>query len=313
MDKILLVLLCLVIGILFRRLRWLGEDSPKTLATLVVRLALPAVTLREIHRLEIPHEGLQIWLIPASMAWICFVVTFAFFQLPGIRELPLKRRGALVLMIGACNTSFVGFPLLESLLGSSSLGVGVLVDQPGSFVVVSTVAVMASAYFSGKSIGRNQSVVRQLLLFPPFLALLAAVVTYPLTYPDWLLLLLDRLGALLVPLAVLQAGTQLSLPRERISDLWMPALIGLLARLVLWPAIFASILFGVLRLRGMVPMVTTLESAMAPMITAAIVATEYDLDPKLVQLMTAVGIPLSLLTVPAWYLILMHLFPFSTG
>jgi hypothetical protein len=242
------------------------------------------------------------------MAWICFIVTLAVFQLPGLRAIPLKRRGALVLMIGACNTSFVGFPLLEALLGHASIGVGVLVDQPGSFLVISTVSVVAAANFSGKSVSSYVSLMRQLVLFPPFVAMIVAVVTHPLAYPDWLIGLLERFGALLVPLAVLQVGTQLSLPRDRLSELWRPALLGLIARLFLWPLIFSVFLFGVLHLRGMVPMVTTLESAMAPMITAAIVATEYDLEPELVQLMTAIGIPLSLITVPAWYFFLTRLF-----
>jgi predicted permease len=46
--------------------------------------------------------------------------------------------------------------------------------------------------------------------------------------------------------------------------------------------------------------VTILESAMAPMIMAAVVADEFDLDRQLANLMVGVGIPLSLVTVPLW-------------
>jgi predicted permease len=46
------------------------------------------------------------------------------------------------------------------------------------------------------------------------------------------------------------------------------------------------------------------EAAMAPMIGAAIVATEHRLDPSLTTLMVGIGIPLSFLTVPAWWYVL---------
>ncbi len=46
--------------------------------------------------------------------------------------------------------------------------------------------------------------------------------------------------------------------------------------------------------------VTVIESAMATMITAAVVANEFNLDNELTNLMVGIGIPLSLATVPLW-------------
>jgi len=40
---------------------------------------------------------------------------------------------------------------------------------------------------------------------------------------------------------------------------------------------------------------------MAPMVTAAIVASAYGLKPRFSSLMLSVGIPLSLITVLIWY------------
>jgi predicted permease len=50
--------------------------------------------------------------------------------------------------------------------------------------------------------------------------------------------------------------------------------------------------------------VTVFESAMAPMIGASIVAFEHELDPPLPTRMVGVGIPLSFLTLPAWWFVL---------
>ena len=59
-----------------------------------------------------------------------------------------------------------------------------------------------------------------------------------------------------------------------------------------------------LSIEGQSLRVLVLEAAMAPMITGAIVATEFDLDSELAQAMVGLGIPLSLLTVPAWWFFL---------
>lgn len=47
-----------------------------------------------------------------------------------------------------------------------------------------------------------------------------------------------------------------------------------------------------------------LEAAMAPMITAAVVARELDLDGEIAQLLVGIGIPLSFATVSIWWRLL---------
>lgn len=49
---------------------------------------------------------------------------------------------------------------------------------------------------------------------------------------------------------------------------------------------------------------TAFEMAMPPMIGAAIVAAEHRLNPPLVALMVGIGIPLSFVTLPLWWLAL---------
>ncbi len=55
---------------------------------------------------------------------------------------------------------------------------------------------------------------------------------------------------------------------------------------------------------GRIIQVTIFEAAMPPQIGAAIVAMEHKLEPALVALMVGIGIPLSFLTLLAWYYVL---------
>ena len=67
------------------------------------------------------------------------------------------------------------------------------------------------------------------------------------------------------------------------------------------PALILALLAGPLGSNWQVLSVTVFEAAMGPQIGASIVAMEHELDPPLVTLMVGVGIPLSFLTLPAWW------------
>jgi predicted permease len=50
--------------------------------------------------------------------------------------------------------------------------------------------------------------------------------------------------------------------------------------------------------------VSIMEAAMAPMITASILASTHGLKPRLSSMMIGYGIPLSFITLTVWYFIL---------
>ena len=79
---------------------------------------------------------------------------------------------------------------------------------------------------------------------------------------------------------------------------------GLGFKLVLGPALVLLLVASFFDLHGEAARVIVFEAAMAPMIGAAIVAADHKLDPPLTALMVGIGIPLSFLTVPMWWLAL---------
>jgi malate permease and related proteins len=141
--------------------------------------------------------------------------------------------------------------------------------------------------------------VRKVLTFAPCIALIVSLVLIPVTYPAWLDSLLRRLGATLVPLALLSVGYQVqwSAIRGKARELGL----GLSFKLLLGPLLIALLFAGLFAERGETIQITIFEAAMAPQIGAAIVAMDHDLDPPLVTLMIGVGILLSFLTLPLWW------------
>jgi malate permease and related proteins len=251
-----------------------------------------------IHKLTLSGDIVLVMM----MAWICFAVAVGFFWLLGrYRKLSRATVGSLILTGGMGNTAFFGLPMIEAYYGQQSMGTGILIDQTGSFLVLSTVGIIvAGIYSSGRPSGA--SILLSILRFPPFIALVVALLLLPVEYPDWLTSVLTRLGDTLAPLALLSVGLQL-----RLGQLWENCCnlsIGLFYKLVFAP-FFIFVLYVVLiGAKGEVMQVTIFEAAMPPMITAAILAKEHNLDVELATLMVAVGLPLSFVTLSAWWWLL---------
>ena len=299
MDNFILLIACFVLGIVLRASGRLPDNAPAALNGYIVNVALPALTLTYVHALA-PDWRL---LAAASMAWVLFALGTAFFWFVG-RMLKLSRPtvGALILTGSFANTSFIGLPMIEAWYGAQWLGVGIVADQLGSYFVLSTLGVVLAGVYSSGARVDARAVAKKMLGFMPFVSLLVALLLMPLAYPTWLASLLERLGLTLVPLALVSVGYQLRLSAIR-GRLRLLAL-GLGFKLVVGPALILLLYAGVFSARGPVIQVTVFEAAMGPMIGAAIVAMDHDLDPSLVTLMVGIGIPLSFVTLPIWWWLL---------
>ena len=296
MNNYLLLGACLLLGILLRRLGRLPDNAAASLNGFVVHISLPALTLTCVHGLKL-HTGL---ILPALMAWLMFGIGCGFFWLAA-KTLGFSRAttGALTLTGGLANTSFVGLPMIETFYGREFLGLGILIDQLGSYFVLSTLGILvASLYSSGHSVSAK-AVIRKIVLFVPFQAFVIALLLMPFEYPTWLDELLRRLGATLVPIALVSVGYQLQISHVRGRALAL--FVGLVFKLAIGPALILLLFAGVLRSDWQALSVTVFEAAMGPMIGASIVAMDHELDPPLVTLMVGVGIPLSFLTLPVWW------------
>jgi malate permease and related proteins len=297
MNNYLLLAVCFVLGIILRKLKRLTEDAAATLNGFVIHISLPALTLTYVHGLSLQTN----LIVPALMAWVMFAIGYLAFWFVGrVFGLSGTTTGALTLTAGMANTSFVGLPMIDTFYGPHYLGLGILIDQVGSYFVLSTLGILpASLYASGGATICIRAVLRKIVLFVPFQAFVLALLLIPFEYPPWLDELLKRLGATLVPLALVSVGYQLQLSqlRGKASALSL----GLAFKLVIAPAVILFLFAGLMRDNWQALSVTVFEAAMGPMIGASIVAMDHGLDPPLVTLMVGVGIPLSFLTLPAWW------------
>lgn len=303
MENLLLLVCCLGLGILFRQSRLLPENAYLSLNGFVIYAALPALVLEKIP--GIPFSGNVLY--PVLMPWLIFGLSIPFFAWLGKRKGWSRQTiGCLTLTAGLGNTSFVGIPVMQMLWGEPGVQVAILADQPGSFAALATLGIgIASYYASGTSTLKD--VLLRVVRFPPFLAFILALI---LKGGGWQLpeithFTLSRLGSMVVPLALVSVGMQLkaSPPGKELGKLaW-----GLGFKLILAPAVIFTLYILVLGNKSLLSQGSVMEAAMGPMITAAIVATNFGLDPALVGRVVGLGIPASFLTLPLWYLLLQYI------
>lgn len=301
MNNYVLLGACLLLGLFLRRSGRLPDNAAASLNGFVVHISLPALTLTYVHGLKLDTS----LILPALMAWVMFGVGCGFFWLAA-RAIGFSRAttGGLMLTGGLANTSFIGLPMIDTFYGPQFLGLGILIDQLGSYFVLSTLGILVASLYSGHSMNAK-TVIRKIVLFVPFQAFVLALLLMPFEYPIWLNELLMRLGATLVPIALVSVGYQLQLSQVRGKAYALT--VGLVFKLAVAPALILLLFAGVLGAEGPVLSVTVFEAAMGPMIGASIVAIDHELDPPLLTLMVGVGIPLSFLTLPVWWHLLSFL------
>jgi predicted permease len=298
MANLLILFLCLAAGVVMRRTGRLPEHSHTVLNSFIINISLPALTLAQIHGVQLQSALAY----SVAMPWVMFILGAGFFWiLARLLKLSPATTGGLMLVGGLANTSFVGLPMIEAFYGPSGMAIGIVIDQLGTYLVLSTLGIAIAAIYS-EGAASAREIAKRIVTFPPFLALLVAVALFRVDYPEWLSSVLLRLGGTLTPLALVSVGFQLRLTAIERNGAALAG--GLAFKLCVAPLLLTALYVGILHATGRVIQITLFEAAMGPQIGGSIVAIQYGLNPPLVTLMVGIGIALSFLTAPMWWYLL---------
>jgi malate permease and related proteins len=136
---------------------------------------------------------------------------------------------------------------------------------------------------------------------PPFLALLVAFALRPIGLPDVVRQVVELLGAAVVPLAMVSIGMRLRL--DVVTH--RPAVLatGLVLRMAVAPALVlgAAVVLGAHGTPAWE--VSIVQSAMPPMVTAAVIAVDAGLDERLAVALAGIGVAVAMASLPLWALV----------
>lgn len=285
MEQFAFIIALLLIGIALQKAP-APVDFAKSLNFFVIYVSLPATVLIQVPKIHFDLSAFGVILIP----WLLLPIVIALVILM-TRNYPPHVRAALLLVMPLGNTSFVGIPIVHTLLGEEAIPYVLMYDQFGTFLMLSLYgAAVIARYETGAF--HKRLIMKKLLFFPPFIFLVFALVygeMPSLTQPY-----LKLLSSTLVPLALVSVGYSMKFGGE--IDY------GLFARsLVLKLVIMPLIAFGVLFAMGTDPLAlktAVLESGMPSMITAGALAIAAGFAPALSAALVGYGIVVSLVTLP---------------
>ena len=287
MENFILIFICLAAGMGLQKLALFDNNAPLTLNLYVIWVALPALILRQVPTLSFSTDLFILlimpWLMTALGAVFVFVASRLFCWSRDVTAV-------LLLTVPLGNTSFLGIPMIEAFWGTEMVSYGIIYDQFGSFLALSTYGSFILAFYSDQQRQSAGIILKKVLTFPPFMALLVALVfAKPLQLPA-LAGSLSMIASSLVPVVMFAIGLQLKI--KLAPGQTLPFCFGLTTKLLVAP--FAALLIcQLLGLEGSAARIAVFEAGMPPMVTAGAMAMSAGFAPRLTAALVGWGILLS--------------------
>lgn len=289
MENIAFIIFLLTLGYSLKFLKF-PENFAQSLNLFIIYISLPATILLQVPKIKLDSSVV----LPLMTPWILLIFTASIVLFFG-KRLDKNTKAALLLLLPLGNTSFFGFPMLETLLGREALAYGVIYDQLGSFLILATYGAFVIAFYQGKEVNAR-AIMLKIATFPPFVFLILAIFTGRLstTVEHYL----SILSSTLTPMAIISVGFGISL---KLSEQKKILALALTYKLLVVPLLLL-VLFRIFGFGGLDVKVSMLESVMPSMITAGALAIHAGFAPKLSSEIVGYGLIISLLTVPlvAW-------------
>ena len=293
MEKSLLLLLFLVLGIFCKKKKLLPNSVAKMLNKVLINFFIPILILQYLPNLKFDKS--HIWLVITP--WIIYLFSFLFFEVFNyLRPIPKSARATLIMTSGIGSISFAGFPIFELFYGQEGLSLGLILSLAGTFVVCNTIGIFTGFWYAQRKTNYSK-LVRDILTFPPFMAMIFAVILLNLDiqYTESFALAIKFLGAPFSALALFAVGLNLTTTSFNQNKNYF--LLGQGFKLILAPLLIYTVLYFFGENNSLVGKICILGAGLGSMNTIAIVAAELNLRPKLAYLMPGVGIPISIITV----------------
>lgn len=299
MVNFVLIAFSITAGMLFRTFNLIPKDAHKTINTWVLYLALPAVSFKYIPKIQWSTE----MLFPTLSVLLVWAGSWVFMEVYcRFKNYSQRSRSTLEIASGFSNTSFIGFPLIMAYYTEQDLSIAIICDQV-LFLLLSTVGIICAIKGNRSETEgiKARSILKRLVSFPPLIGCISALVLsffVDLTPAEPFF---DKLVATVGPLALFSVGLQLKFKgwRKQINQI----LTATFYKLILAPLLvfIAALLIGI---HGQIARISVFEAAMPTLVTGSLIAEQFHLNEKLINLIIGVSIVVGFFTSWAWSFIM---------
>jgi predicted permease len=296
MNVILIIALFFGAGLLARPLLQSIGSVVKWVNTFIIYLALPAIILLKVPLLEFSRAVM----LPAGFPWLWMLVSIGMvLWLCRSFAWPRQIEGALLLLVTLGNSSFLGYSLVLAVFGDGALGYAIFYDQLGTFLVLNTFGLTVIALYAPSRDGgvavSPLMVVKRILTFPPFTALLVAVLIPVHWHTLAIASVMEVLAKLLMPAALFVLGLQFQprlLPEHK-----APLAVAIFLKLIIAP-LAAWLYVGAVGISGDARIAAIFLTAMPCMVTPGLLAIHAGIAPRFVATLLGYSTVASFVTLP---------------
>jgi len=279
-----------------------AEHTRQVLTTVVYYMLLPAMVLEVLWSADIGLHSFQYTLLGVGsivLAMLCIWMVGALFKFED------RRMGAMILAAAFPNVTYLGLPVLEQTFGGWARSVVIQMDLFATTPLLFTVGALVARHYGEETAEKSRPV---WLFFnaPPFWAAALAVMLNMngVVAPAWLLGVLQKLSAAVVPLMLFSLGLALTWKAVTVRNI--PYIIPVMViKMALMP-LFAILLVGYLPITGEYRAAAVLDLSMPSMLLGIVFCDRYRLDSSLYAMAVTVTTVISLLALPFWHGVLMN-------
>lgn len=292
LQNLVLVVGLIMVGTLMRKSGWFPKNTSDVLNSFVLNVSLPAIIMISIPNLPLDARAVY----PVAIHWVAFPLHILMILLAQ-KLFKFKKSvfGTMLIVTTLGNTAFLGIPMVKSFFGEDAIPFAVLYDQLGSGLGFIIYGAFVLPLFTDRGRQTIGDVLKGLLTFPAFLALLAGFLFKVLPLPAVVENFLSSLAATLIPCAMVAVGFQMKY-RLKIDEL-KPLALGLGLKLFLLPLIVMGCI-KLLGIGGTSAYVAALQAGMPPMVTAGAMAIEAGLEKDLSAAYVGYGLIFAFISLP---------------
>ena len=294
LNQLITLFILMALGFFLYRIHMMPKEFNKQLTKLLLNVTMPALIINSVLTVEEKASGKTVLFILLLAIVLYLILPVLGALIARLLFVPKKQFGLYVFMTVFSNVGFMGFPLINALLGNEAV----------FYTALFNIIFNLSAYSYGillVNYGTEEPVKPnlRLLLSPGILLSLLAIVIYfvDIPFPASVTEAIGSVGSLTTPLAMLLIGASLgSMNLKEVFSDWRVYPYTLLKQFVLPLCMFPllkmfirdELLLGVALIMLSVPVSNT----------AVLFATEYQADEKLAARTVFITTLSSLISIP---------------
>ncbi len=295
-QKVVVIFLLIMVGYVVVKKGLVTPERQKSVTNLLLYVFLPCTLLRTFQAPFVAasfFNGLQ---ITFTMAAIYLTTTLLSF--PIARALTKDEKKVAILVVGMVlpNVAFMGYPIIEAIIGQEYIFYAVMGTI--AFEVISW-SLMASIIIKSTGVESNETLFQRLSRTPAIIAIVISLAIYvsPFRIPEPFISTIHLLANAMSPVAMIIVG--MALAKADIKKVWFQKELYVVSavRLLVYPLLLLG-LFKLIGLQGVTYSMPLILISMPSAGYTSIVAGLYGADATFASEIVTMCTLLSLITIP---------------